>query len=1029
MWKLAQHLIACGAACLLLAGAVRADLVDVGASADNTLFSDGFDPGDPNGELSNGAGFYMFAGATKDNGPGSLLVRRALLAFDVAGAIPAGSTVNSVTLTLYMSRSRTQNETVDLHRVLADWGEGTSDAADEEGKGAPATAGDATWGWRIWPTTPWTTPGGDFDPTPSASATVGGQNGFYSWTSTQLAVEVQSWLDTPTSNFGWILIGNEIDSRVVKRFNTSESSDANRRPKLTIDFTPPSLTGACCAADGACSVVLDPGGACTGPSVYQGVGTTCTPNLCPQPLGACCIPDAAATCLEVEEATCAGAFQGDLTTCAATSCPVIPTPFEDFLPLPAVAQPTSGVPGGTATYDITMREVQQQLHSELPDTTVWGYGDASGSSYPGPTIEATTGQPVTVNWINDLRDTAQMTPPLRTSHYLPVDTCPHGAVDDAKTVVHLHGGHVPSAVDGHPEATFLPGNQVTYVYPNNQDAATLWFHDHALGITRLNVYMGLAGFYLIRDPVEAGLGLPSGEFEIPLAIQDRSFNPDGTLKYPVFWQDMFLGETMLANGKVWPRHEVKQGKYRLRLLNGCNSRTLTLQFCSGTNTVPCPSPVPFQLLGQEGGLLPAPVPLTAVTLGNGERADVVVDFAPFAPGSSVYLQNTAPAPFPGTPGVGELYDVMRFDVLPVTGFTNPVPPMLRTMEILNETDAVQFRTLELKKGPPDACSPFAWEVVTTDGLNGVVLGERWVDITEYPELGTTEVWSFINRSGITHPMHMHLVLFQVLDRQAFDEVAGQVVPIGSPIPPPPHESGWKDTVQVGPNEILRVIARFEDYTGRFAYHCHILEHEDHEMMREFEAFTICGDGVLGIPDEECDDDNLIDGDGCSATCQIEDSVTFFGLAEGGQVDLTVDGVLISVGTSFGQITDDIAAAIALAINTDPTLAGLGVTAFASGNTVITVGSIGGILVADTGLTSAFQIKCGDLTGEGNVTSADWDLMRQHLVGTPLAPAAQERCSVIDHPDSCNLLDSVVEARALGGVGPGLSQVCRAFVGP
>jgi spore coat protein A len=826
--------IACAAAIVLVAGVSRADLVTVGTSQDNTLYSEA---GDTSNDLSNGAGFYMFAGATKDSSPGSPVLRRALVAFDVAAAVPAGSVINSVTLTLYMSRSRTQNETVDLHRVQAAWGEGASDAGGEEGAGATATTNDSTWSHRFWPSTTWTTSGGDFDPTASASAIIGGQNGFYSWTSAQMASDVQSWLDAPSGNFGWIVIGNEVDSRVVKRFNTHENSDTNRRPALEIDFTPPAPTGACCAEDGSCSVVLDPGGACMAPSVYQGAGTTCDPNLCPQPTGACCIPDAAATCDEVTEETCiasGGTFQGDLSTCAATVCPVIPTPFVDALPLPAVAQPTSGTSGGTATYDIAMREVQQQLHSELPATTVWGYGDGpTGASYPGPTIEATTGNPVTVNWINDLRDTSQTGDPLRTSHYLPVDTCPHGAVDQAKAVVHLHGGHVPSDVDGHPEATFLPGNQVTYVYPNNQDAATLWFHDHALGITRLNVYMGLAAFYMIRDPIENALGLPSGEFEIPLAIQDRSFNPDGSLKYPVIWQDMFLGETMVVNGKVWPRHDVKQGKYRLRLLNGCNSRTLKLQFCPGTNALPCPSPATFQLLGQEGGLLPAPVPLTEVTLGNAERADVVVDFASYGAGTSVYLQNTAPAPFPGTPGVGELPDVMRFDVQAEAGFTDPVPGTLRSMEVLNEADAVQFRTLELRKGPGDACSPFAWEVATTDGLNGAVLGSRWEDVTELPQLGTTEVWSFINRSGLTHPMHMHLVLFQVLDRQAFEEIDGDVVPIGSPVAPPPHEQGWKDTVQVGPNEIVRVIARFDDYEGLFPYHCHILEHEDHEMMREF----------------------------------------------------------------------------------------------------------------------------------------------------------------------------------------------------
>ncbi len=227
------------------------------------------------------------------------------------------------------------------------------------------------------------------------------------------------------------------------------------------------------------------------------------------------------------------------------------------------------------------------------------------------------------------------------------------------------------------------------------------------------------------------------------------------------------------------------------------------------------------------------MPLTEITLGNAERADVIVDFEPYAAGTDIYLVNSAPAPFPGSPGVGVVSDVMQFRVQGTPGFQGPVPTALRPMEVLNEADAVVHREFELSKGPGDACSPFSWEVVTTDGLNGTHLGSRWEDVTEFPELGTTEVWRFTNRSGMTHPMHMHLVMFQVLDRQNFEEQAGLVVPIGSPVAPPPAEAGWKDTVQVAPNEMVRVIARFEDYTGLFAYHRHILEHEDHEMMREF----------------------------------------------------------------------------------------------------------------------------------------------------------------------------------------------------
>jgi hypothetical protein len=342
--------------------------------------------------------------------------------------------------------------------------------------------------------------------------------------------------------------------------------------------------------------------------------------------------------------------------------------------------------------------------------------------------------------------------------------------------------------------------------------------------------MGLAGFYLVRDTVELGLNLPSGEYEVPLVIQDRTFAPDGSLVYPAAWQDHFFGDTILVNGKVWPFLTVKQGKYRLRLLNGSGSRTYELSLSDGA---------PFEQIGTDGGLLPVPVTVSAVRLAPGERADVIVDFEFYAAGTEIILTNSAPAPFPGTPGEGVIPDIMKFIVSTESGYTLSVPATLRPLETLDELDAVEFRDFELQKGS-DPCTGTAW----------LINGLGWDDITEYPELGTTEVWRFTNRSGVMHPMHMHLVMFEVLDRQAFEEVGGQVVPIGSPIPPPPEEAGWKDTVRVDASEIVRVIARFEDFKGKFPYHCHILEHEDHEMMRQFETVS-CGDGALD-PGEECD---------------------------------------------------------------------------------------------------------------------------------------------------------------------------------
>ena len=266
--------------------------------------------------------------------------------------------------------------------------------------------------------------------------------------------------------------------------------------------------------------------------------------------------------------------------------------------------------------------------------------------------------------------------------------------------------------------------------------------------------------------------------------------------------------------------------------------------------------------------------LSQLTLGPGERADVVVDFEPYAVGTDVFLINDAPSPFPGGAGVGVVPDVMKFVVSSLPGtppHTDPLPASLRPMEVLQEADATEFREFHLDKGP-GTCTPDEWEIQSIDPVTRNIIvdamgrvGNQWDAITEIPELGETEVWKFVNKSGMTHPMHMHLVFFQVLDRQSCQISGFECNPIGSPVPAPPHERGWKDTVQVGPNEIVRVIARFEDYEGKFSYHCHILEHEDHEMMRQFQSVATvphCADGV------DNDGDGLIDfagGDpGCDA---------------------------------------------------------------------------------------------------------------------------------------------------------------------
>jgi len=1017
---------------LLAVPTVSADVVELQALKDNTLY----EPISQNGfaDTSNALGANMFIGQVKDalNQTGQVAVRRAVLAFQIAGNIPPGATIDSVQLTMVVNKAaQTNSFGADLHRLLEDWGEGTSNTGNsQQGRGEPPTTDDATWNHTFYPGSFWSVAGGVYSMSTSASTLVGG-TGTYNWGSTSgMVADVQSWLDNPTLNFGWIVIGNESQIETAKRFATREntSNSGLDRPKLLINYTPTGgPTGACCAPDDSCTVVDS--GTCVSPDTYQGDSTTCSSHPCAIPIGACCAGDG--TCSETEQVLCeagGGVYQADGSTCAAAECPIALTPFIDPLPIPGVALPTSGAPDAAATYDISMVEFTQQMHSELPGpTTVWGYQDsitAAAPHTPGPIIVARSGQPVTVNWINDLRVGGGVGP-LRTNHYLGVDVqedglgnvCIHGAEDNAKAVVHLHGGHVPSAVDGYPESTFLPGSQaaycvtdefivctddldcpgpgqcdgdgasctadtdcvghggnqdcqlcqVGYTYPNEQQAGFLWFHDHALGITRLNVMMGLAGAYLVRDSVEDAINIPGGEFEVPLVIQDRKFNPDGSLNYPAAWQDMWFGDKIIVNGAVWPYLDVKQGKYRFRLLNGSTSRvyTLSLNPPSGLLT--------FTVVGTEGGLLEAPVNgVGQLTIGPGERYDVVVDFGGYNIGDEILLENGAPAPFPG--GSVDVTDVMKFVVSGQVGDIDALPATLRPIERLQEADAILSRDFRLKRSGTDGCGRSIWEINEL----------HWDDITEYPDLGTTEIWRFINDSNVSHPMHMHLVFFQILDREGFTtDAGGNVIPDGNVQPPLAEENGWKDTAMVGPNEILRVIARFENYKGKYAYHCHILEHEDHEMMRQFQTVD-CGDAELDVT-ESCDDGNLTSYDGCSGTCAIEEHVELAGIAAGGgppRVDVTVSGELIRVTTTAGQTAAQVAQAIADAINANANLQALGVTAAVVGNRVVTNGDITAVEVGDSGLSDVLHLTAGRTQlWWGNVEAATggYDVVKGDLV--------------------------------------------------
>ncbi|TVQ63111.1 MAG: DNRLRE domain-containing protein [Phycisphaerales bacterium] len=756
-------------------------MVAVVADKDNILYET------VDGSISNALGRHLYTGNQNSGAR-----RRAVVSFDLS-AIPPGSTVLSAGVRLYCNQSSGMPINVMLHRLLADWGEGTSQATGNEGAGAAATTGDATWLHRFYPNVFWSASGGDYVSSSSAGVMVMASGTFYTWSTPALVADVQGWVNMPSMNFGWVFRGDENSSANGKRFDSRNSLTPANHPVLVVTYLPPGALGACCLADGSC---------------VEATASECADMM--------------------------GVHQGAGSECAMASCPIALEPFVDPLPLPAVAQPVTGTPGGAAHYVIPMTEQFQSLHRDLPPTRVWGYA----GSYPGPTIEARRGEEVTVAWVNDLR--VWETGELRTAHVLAVDTCLHGPNMTGEvpvTVVHLHGGHVGHESDGYPEYAFPPGDQSpVYVYPNNQPAATIWYHDHALGITRLNVMMGLAGFYILRDDEEDALNIPRGANEIPLAIQDRSFHPDGALKYHEEWHDHFFGDAILVNGKVWPYLDVNRGKYRFRALNGSNSRVYTLSLSDGAV---------FWQIGSDLGLLESPVPMTELTLTPGERADIVIDFASYAPGTEIILTNSAPAPYPGFAGVGVVPNVMKFIVGAAVGHTDPLPSSLAEVPRIPESEALLQRDFELRQIANTHCPDHHDGLWTINSLH-------WDDVTEYPVLNTTEIWAWVNRSGVSHPMHMHLVAFQVLDRQPFDPVTGQ--PTGPRVPPAANEMGWKDTVNAPPSEITRVIARFTGFTGLFPYHCHILEHEDHEMMRQFLVVApaipgdVNGDGVVDFDD-------------------------------------------------------------------------------------------------------------------------------------------------------------------------------------
>jgi spore coat protein A, manganese oxidase len=488
--------------------------------------------------------------------------------------------------------------------------------------------------------------------------------------------------------------------------------------------------------------------------------------------------------------------------------------FVDPLPIPQIAKPAGVRPSPIDPavklpyYRVPMQSFESQVHRDLKPTRLWGYGACS----PGPTFETRSGQGILVEWVNELPDT----------HLLPIDHTIHGAEadkPDVRTVVHLHGGKVPPQSDGYPEDWFVPGKSAVCHYPNHQDAATLWYHDHALGINRLNVFAGLLGMFLVRDELEDSLELPRGKYEVPLVIFDRIFDLEAQLNYPVSgdpkkpWVPEVFGDAILVNGKLFPYLDVEPRKYRFRALNGCNGRFLHLMFAGNQQ------PLSFHQIGCDQGLLPAPLELKGFSVAPGERSDLIVDFSAFA-GQSVILKN-------------DNFDVMQFRVAQSgPRDTSALPHSLRPVPKLEESAAIKTRLLSLVEVDDLVQRPM------TMLLNNA----HWsMPITENPALDSTEIWSLVNTTDDAHPIHLHLVRFQILDRRRFDVGTywgkGEVKYTGPVVPPEPAEAGWKDTVRADPGMVTRIIVRFEGFTGRYVWHCHILEHEDNEMMRPFEVIA------------------------------------------------------------------------------------------------------------------------------------------------------------------------------------------------
>jgi spore coat protein A len=568
------------------------------------------------------------------------------------------------------------------------------------------------------------------------------------------------------------------------------------------------------------------------------------------------------------------------------------TPYLD--PMPILADNAIDATGG-GPVKLTTELITSQVHSQLPATTLFGYlgGPHDGRSYLGPVIVAKSGTSVTANYTNNLKPDDYLkvfTNPLGSSYaqFNPIKDASGKPAPEVRILTHLHGGLLTGDSDGNPYEepfAYASGETQTVMYPNAgvsdgtpypHPASLLWYHDHLLGDTRMNVVAGLASAYLLRDSFDTGtnplLPGPVGVYELPLVVQDRQFNADASLLYPVApastngpWIGEYFGDVMLVNGKIWPTLAVEPAVYRFRVLNGCNARILSLRFVRSND-----QPVPTYIIGAEGGLLPAgtPVPASRLVMGPAERFDVICDFRRLA-GQTLYIRNNKPVKPVSTPAPA-LANVMQITVKPTA---SPGAPMTVPAAGSLQYEPLRTEVENLTKlGPPllsgGTVTP---RVITLNEIGAET--EHWElnlnarpygdpddpsPLIEQLTWNKVEDWYFVNTTGDTHPMHTHLFTFTVMGRYNLD-VSGLVTAYGggNGVPqldatkltpfltsglmaPPPEEMGLKDTVKTNPGQVTVVRAKFIPPTTAFVdgqltpqkyvHHCHIVEHEDNDMM-------------------------------------------------------------------------------------------------------------------------------------------------------------------------------------------------------